>query len=326
MHLHIDSVRAKPPHMHLTPELYQTAAARHPDLAKTLEVTYSWDNEGFADFMKSADILFAQRFPTEDLATVAPNLKWINVPSAGIEYLMPMDWLPESVVLTNISGTHAPKAAEFVTMAVLMLNARLPAVIANQRDARWEQLFSTRVAGKTVTIVGLGNMGRAAARSLRSMGVQVRGVRRSAAPDDDVDEIFATDALADALDGADFLVVAAPLTAETRGMIDAAMLDRLKPGAGVVNIGRGPIIDYDALSERLESGRLGGAVLDVFAPEPLPADSPLWGVRNLVVTPHISSDDAAQYLLRALDIFFDNLQRYLDEAPMRNVIDRDLGY
>ena len=326
MHLHIDSVRAKPPHMHLTPELYQTAAEKHPALAKTLEVTFSWDNEGFADFMKTADILFAQRFPKDDLATVAPNLKWIHVPSAGVESLMPMDWLPDSVVLTNISGTHAPKAAEFVTMAVLMLNARLPAVIANQRDTKWEQLFSTTAAGKTATIVGLGNMGRASARALRSMGLHVRGVRRNATPDEDVDEIFGTDSLADALDGADFLVVAAPLTAETRGMIDAALLDRLSPEAGVVNIGRGPIIDYEALSQRLESGRLGGAVLDVFAQEPLPADSPLWGVRNLVVTPHISSDDAARYLLRALDIFFDNLQRYRDGAPMRNVIDRELGY
>ena len=183
-----------------------------------------------------------------------------------------------------------------------------------------------RAAGKTVTILGLGNMGRASARALRAMDMHVRGVRRNPAADDDVDEIFGAESLGEALADADFLVVSTPLTAETRGMVDAAMLDRLKPGAGVVNIGRGPIIDDAALSERLESGRLGGAVLDVFETEPLPADSPLWGVRNLVVTPHVSSDDAAQYLPRSLDIFFDNLQRYLDGAPMRNVIDRTLGY
>lgn len=326
MHLHIDSLRAKPPHMHITPEVYQDAARRHPDLASQLTVTFSWDSEDFATHMQTAEILFAQRFPRENLSTVAPNLKWINAPSAGIEYLMPMDWLPDDVVLTNNSGTHAPKAAESVVMAVLMLNARLPAIIANQRASRWEQIFSSTAAGKTVTILGLGNMGRASARALRSLGITVRGVRRTAAPDDDVDAIFATGDLHAALADADFLVVAAPLTAETRGLIGAAELDQLKPGAGVVNIGRGPIVDYDALSARLEDGRLSGAVLDVFAEEPLPSESLLWKVKNAILTPHISSDDSARYMPRALDIFFENLQRTIDGVPLRNVIDRNLGY
>ncbi len=326
MHLHIDSLRAKPPHMHITPEVYQDAARRHPDLASQLTVTFSWDSEDFATHMQTADILFAQRFPRENLSTVAPNLKWINAPSAGIEYLMPMDWLPADVVLTNNSGTHAPKAAESVVMAVLMLNARLPEIIANQRASRWEQIFSSTAAGRTVTILGLGNMGRASARALRSLGIIVRGVRRTAAPDDDVDAIYATGDLHAALADADFLVVAAPLTAETRGLIGAAELDRLKPGAGVVNIGRGPIVDYDALSARLEDGRLSGAILDVFAEEPLPPESPLWKVKNAILTPHISSDDSARYMPRALDIFFENLQRMIDGVPLRNVIDRNLGY
>lgn len=326
MHLHIDSLRAKPPHMHISPEVYQDAARRHPDLASQLTVTFSWDSEDFATHMQTADILFAQRFPRENLSTVAPNLKWINAPSAGIEYLMPMDWLPDDVTLTNNSGTHAPKAAESVVMAVLMLNARLPEIIANQRAARWDQIFSSTAAGRTVTILGLGNMGRASARALRSLGITVRGVRRTVASDDDVDAIFATGDLHAALADADFLVVAAPLTAETRGLIGAAELDQLKPGAGVVNIGRGPIVDYDALSARLEDGRLGGAVLDVFAEEPLPPESPLWQVKNAILTPHISSDDSARYMPRALDIFFENLQRMIDGVPLRNVIDRTLGY
>ena len=129
-----------------------------------------------------------------------------------------------------------------------------------------------------------------------------------------------------ALKDADFLVVAAPLTKETHGMIGAAELDCLKRGAGVVNVGRGPIVDYDALRARLESGRIGGAFLDVFEPEPLPADSPLWSTRNLIVTPHVSSDDPANYLPRALDIFFDNLGRMLNGRELNNVIDRSLGY
>lgn len=326
MHLHIDSLRWKPPHMHLTKAVYEAAARRHPALAARLTVTYGWDSEDFEKHMRTAAILFAQRFPKKDLAARAPGLKWINVPSAGIEYLMPLDWLPSGVVLTNNSGTHAPKAAESVTMAVLMLNARLPEVIANQHLVKWEQIFTPVAAGKTVTLLGLGNMGRASARALRALGLRVRGVRRYPAPDDDVDEIFGRDSLHDALKDADFLVVAAPLTAETRGMIGGRELDCLKQGAGVVNIGRGPIVDYDALRQRLTSGRLGGAVLDVFAEEPLPPDSPLWTTRNVVVMPHVSSDDPAQYLPRALDIFFDNLQRMLDGKEMRNVIDPALGY
>jgi phosphoglycerate dehydrogenase-like enzyme len=326
MHLHIDSLRWKPPHMHLTKAVYEAAARRHPALAARLTVTYGWDSEDFGKHMRTAAILFAQRFPKENLAKVAPELKWINVPSAGIEYLMPLDWLPPGVVLTNNSGTHAPKAAESVTMAVLMLNARLPEVIAHQRQAKWEQIFTPVAAGKTVALLGLGNMGRASARALRALGLHVRGVRRYPAPDDDVDEIFGRDALREALKDADFLVVAAPLTAETRGMIGGGELDCLKLGAGVVNIGRGPIIDEAALRTRLNSGRLGGAILDVFAEEPLPPDSPLWTTKNAVVMPHVSSDDPAQYLPRALDIFFDNLQRMLDGKEMRNVIDPALGY
>lgn len=326
MHLHIDYLRSKPPHMHLTPQVYAAAAARHPDLAAKLDVTFGCDSEDFDSHVVDADILFAQRFPQEDLRTRAPRLKWINVPSAGVEYLMPLDWLPDGVVLTNNSGTHAPKAADSAVMAVLMLNARLPAIIANQRENRWEPIFSPVAAGKTVAIVGLGNMGRAAARALKGLGLRVRGVRRNPADDPDVDEIYGRDGLAEALKGADFLLVAMPLTAETRGMIGAGELDLLADGAGVVNIGRGAIVDYDAVRARLESGRLSGTVLDVFDEEPLPAESPLWQAPNLILTPHISSDDPAQYLPRALDIFFDNFRRMLDGAPLRNVIDRSLGY
>jgi phosphoglycerate dehydrogenase-like enzyme len=326
MHLHIDSLRWKPPHMHLTPAVYEAAARRHPDLAAKLTVTFSWDSEDFEKHMRTANILFAQRFPKERLAAAAPELKWLNVPSAGIEYLMPLGWLPENVVFTNNSGTHAPKAAESVTMAVLMLNARIPEVLANQRLAKWEQICTSVLADKTAALIGLGSLGRASARALRNFGLRIHGVRRNPAPDPDVDAIFGPDDLHKALKDADFLVVAAPLTAETRGMVGAAELDCLKPGAGVVNVGRGPIVDYDALRERLETGRIGGAFLDVFEHEPLPADSPLWTTRNLIVTPHNSSDDPAQYLQRALDIFFDNLRRMQNGEAMQNVIDRALGY
>jgi phosphoglycerate dehydrogenase-like enzyme len=326
MHLHIDSLRWKPPHMHLTPEVYEAAARRHPDLAAKLTVTFSWDSEDFEKHMKTTNILFAQRFPKEKLAAMAPELKWLNVPSAGVEYLMPLDWLPEHVVFTNNSGTHGPRAAESVTMAVMMLNSGMPRILANQRACKWEQVHGTVLAGKTAVIVGFGGLGRSSAQALRHFGVCVRAVRRNPAPDPDADTVYGADRLQEALKDADFLIVAAPLTKETHGMIGAAELDCLKRGAGVINVGRGPIVDYDALRARLESCRIGGAFLDVFEPEPLPADSPLWSTRNLVLTPHVSSDDPANYLPRALDIFFDNLRLMQNGQEMNNVIDRSLGY
>jgi phosphoglycerate dehydrogenase-like enzyme len=326
MHLHIDSLRWKPPHMHLTPEVYEAAARRHPDLAAKLTVTFGWDSEDFETHMKTANILFAQRFPKEALAAAAPNLRWLNVPSAGVEYLMPLDWLPEDIVFTNNSGTHGPRAAESVTMAVMMLNSGMPQILANQRACKWEQVHGTVLAGKTAAVVGFGSLGRSSAKALRNFGVRIHAVRRNPAPDPDADAVFGMDGLYDALKDADFLIVAAPLTKETRGMIGAAELDCLRRGAGVINVGRGPIVDYDALRARLESGRLGGAFLDVFEPEPLPADSPLWTTRNLILTPHVSSDDPANYLPRALDIFFENLGRMLNGEKMANVIDRSLGY
>lgn len=326
MHLHIDSLRSKPPHMHLTPEVYAAAAARHPALAEKLTVTYSWDSEDFDKHMATANILFAQRFPREKLASAAPELKWLNVPSAGIEYLMPLDWLPEQVVFTNNSGTHSPKAAESVTMAVLMLNFRMPELIVNQRQSKWVPVHSTTLAGKTAAMVGMGNLGRPSAKALRNFGLQVRGVRRNPEPDPDFDAVFGMADLHKALDDAEFLIVAAPLTEETRGMIDGAALDCLRPGAGVVNVGRGPIIVEAALRERLADGRVGSAFLDVFDEEPLPESSPFWSMPNVIVTPHNSSDDPAQYLQRALDIFFDNLGRMLEGRDLKNVIDRTLGY
>jgi len=326
MHLHIDSLRSKPPHMHLTPEVYAKAAGRHPDLAKKLTVTYSWDSEDFEKNVRTADILFAQRFPREKLAAAAPELKWLNVPSAGVEYLMPLDWLPDDVVFTNNSGTHAPKAAESVTMAVLMLNSRIPEVLANQRASKWQPVHSTTLAGKTATLIGMGSLGRASAKALRNFGLRIHGVRRNPAPDPDVDEIFGADGLHQAMKGAEFLIVAAPLTPETRGMIGGPELDCLKAGAGVVNVGRGPIIVTDDLQERLKDGRIGSAFLDVFDEEPLPESSPLWAMPNVIVTPHNSSDDPSQYLQRALDIFFDNLGRMLEGRDLKNVIDRSLGY
>ena len=161
MHLHIDSLRWKPPHMHLTQAVYEAAARRYPALAGRLTVTYSWDSEDFEKHMRTANILFAQRFPRENLAACRARAQMDQRAVRRHRISDAARLAAARRGLTNNSGTHAPKAAESVVMAVLMLNARLPEIIAHQRSAKWEQVFSPVAAGKTVTLLGLGNMGRA---------------------------------------------------------------------------------------------------------------------------------------------------------------------
>ncbi|MEX2618136.1 MAG: D-2-hydroxyacid dehydrogenase [Alphaproteobacteria bacterium] len=326
LHLHLESLSAKSSHMHLTPEVWESAAARHPELAAKLDVTFGWDGKDFAKHAGSADILFGSDFPRERLSDVAPKLKWINVPAAGTENFMPFDWLPEGIAFTNNSGNHHQRAIEFGAMALMALHNRLPEVVTNQRNRDWNRIFSTVASDKVVVILGFGSLGSGVGKAAKMFGMHVIGVTRSGRPSEFADEMYRTAALRDHLPRADFLVVASPVTPETRGLIGAAELDLMKPGAGVVNIGRAPIMDYGALRERLESGHIGGAILDVFDPEPLAVDSPLWTTPNLIVTPHNSTDDVEQYIPRTIDMFFANLARFIDGKPLENQVDRELGY
>jgi phosphoglycerate dehydrogenase-like enzyme len=235
-----------------------------------------------------------------------------------MEHLLPLDWKPRDLTITTNSGVHARKAGEFVTMAILMLQNAMPALMENQRQARWQQLFSTSVVGKTLAVIGVGHMGGVAAASARRLGLRVVGVRRSGRPHRHVDVMYGPGELHQVLPQADFVLLAAPLTAETRNLIGPAELDLMRPGAGIINMGRGGLLDHTALVAKLHRGELAGAILDVFVPEPLPADSPLWHAPNLVITPHVSSDDAAQYMPLTLDLVFDNLRRFLAGRPLKN--------
>ena len=237
-----------------------------------------------------------------------------------------MAWLPEGVTLTNNKGAHTAKAGEFGLMAILMLQSNIPALVAQQRAARWESLYTSPVADRTLLVVGVGNIGGAVARHAKGLGLKVLGVSRHGRSHPDVDEMFTPEALDDVLPQADFLFISTPATSETRNLIDRRRLGLLKPGAGLINVGRAAVVDYDALMERLEDGHLSGAVLDVFDPEPLPPDSPLWRTRNLVVTPHVSADDGESYVSITLELFFANMRRYLAGEPLQNVVRPELGY
>ncbi len=212
----------------------------------------------------------------------APKLRWVHAHGAGINHLLPLDWLPRRAVLTNSRGIHAEKADEYTIMALLMLNNRLAESFSNQRRARWEQLFSSSIVGKTVLIVGVGHIGAGAAKWAKRFGLRVIGIRRSGRRHVHVDEMHQPPALRELLPRADFVLITAPHTDETTHLIGARELGLMKDGAGLVNYSRANLVDYDALRPELSSGRLS-AILDVFDPEPLPDSSPLWNTPNLVI-------------------------------------------
>ncbi|MBM3572199.1 MAG: D-2-hydroxyacid dehydrogenase [Alphaproteobacteria bacterium] len=325
--VYVQIIESQPQVYWITPQVWRAAARRHPELAKRLKPSFATDKKPDLAALAHAEIMVSG--PKIDRGLVAGNaksLKWLHVNAAGVEALMPLNWLPVGAVLTNASGVHGPKAGEFAMMALLMLNDQMPLHIDDQKVRRWNQEFSGPIAGKTVVIVGVGAIGTECARRAKQFGMTVIGVRRSGEPASHVDRMVQPRQLPQVLPKADFVLVVAPLTAESRGLIGRRELELLKPSAGIVNMGRGPIVDYVALAELLRAGRLSGAILDVFDPEPLPAGSPLWSTPRLLVVPHVSSDDRARYAARCLDVLFDNLRSYLRGRPLPNLVRPELGY
>lgn len=325
IHLHVENGSELGPVFEATPRRVADALARHPRLKGKLKITMGYDGDIIERALPTADVVFAWNFDRENLAERAPRLRWVHAHGAGVSHLMPLDWLPRGAVLTNSRGVHGPKADEYTAMALLMLNNNLPRSITNQRQAKWEQPFNSGIAGKTVLIIGVGHVGGGAARWAKRFGLRVLGIRRTGKRYPDVDEMHRPQALHKLLPRADFVLVTAPLTVETRHMIGARELDLMKPGAGLVNYSRANLVDYKALATRLKAGRLS-AILDVFDPEPLPSSSPLWKLPNLIITPHCSSDDREQYTPRTLDLVLQNMERFLDGKPLLNRVDPRLQY
>jgi len=326
LRVHVENVSTMARVFQIFEDQYRAAEARHPDVAARLDTTFGWDLDVWDDAMRTAEVLIGWRFPREDLATRAPRLRWIHLTGAGIEHVLPLDWLPRGVALTTNSGVHAPKAGEFAAMAILMINNHLPALVTAQRQGRWQRIFSTQARGKTLAVIGVGAMGGAAAQRAKQLGMHVLGVRRSGKRHRHVDEMFKPDDLPKVLPRADIVLVTVPLTGETRHILGRRELDLMKPEAGLINMGRARVVDYDALAEKLARGELSGALLDVFDPEPLPGDSPLWTAPNLVITPHVSSDDAEAYVPRTLDLVMANAARYLAGRPLRNRVRPEREY
>lgn len=307
--------------------MWDAAAARAGDIGRGHEVTLGDTDEDFAAGMEDAEVLVtdigvvARLFPCR-----APRLRLIFVTNAGLDRLAPFDWLPGNVALLNNSGTHTEKAGEFGIMAVLMLANRVPQMVTNQRAGSWRKLWGTVLAGQRLTVVGLGAMGTPIARWGRQFGLHVTGVRATAAPHPECDAVVTAAGLDQVLAETDYLVLACPLTEATRLLLDRRRLGLLAADAGVVNIGRGELLDQDALCDLLDAGRLSGAVLDVFTPEPVPEGHRLWTTANLIMSPHTSVDEPVSYNPRSLDIFFANLRAWREGRPMPNRFDPARGY
>jgi len=326
LRVHFQSNPDAPMVFQVTAARYEAAAERNADVARHVRATIRTDMANFDEAIRDADVLVGWHFPREELTSRAPRLKWIHVWGAGVEHLLPLDWLPRHVALTNNSGVHVQKAGEYMVMAILMLNNAIPTLVNNQHRACWTEIFSTSVEGKTVAVIGVGQMGGTAARRAAQLGMHVLGVRRTARPHRYVDEMFGPGELDQVLPRADFVIVTTPLTSETRHLIGRRELDSMKANAGLVNLARAQVVDYDALVDKLNRGELGGAILDVFDPEPLPPESPMWNTRNLIITPHVASDDADQYMPGTLDLVFDNIRRLVAGRPLRNRVRRALEY
>ena len=266
---------------------------------------------------------------TENLLEAAPNLRWIQGIGAGMEQFARSGIGRDRVLVSNASGVSSGSMAEWVAGRLLQVWKGFREDDRLQREHEFERSAGRTFKGSTIGIVGLGNIGVAVSERLRPFGCRVLGVKRSARPGDvseHADELYTPDRLLEMLPECDAVVVAAPATDQTQRLIDARALGAMKPGAVLVNVARGSLVDQDALVETLRGGSLGAAVLDVFEPEPLPADHPLWDLPDVYISAH-SSVATDRYMDDVFELFFDNLTRFLEGRPLRNQVDLDaLGF
>ena len=286
----------------------------------------------FREMLAKAEVLYD--FPhgyVRGLLSVAPKLRWVQGSMAGAgEVAQKAGLLDSDVTVTTASGVYSGPLAEFALMAMLAHAKRLDRLREEKAAKLWRQGTSGTLEGRTLCVVGLGSIGRAVAVRARAFGMRILGVKRTVREGDVsgefADEYYTTADLHEALGIADYVVSALPGTPETRRLLDAGALAAMRPGAYFVNIGRGSVVDEAALAGVLASGHLSGAALDVFEKEPLPPESPLWDLENVILSPH--STDVVPELVNGLQtgLFCENLERYLAGGPLVNELDKELLY
>lgn len=261
----------------------------------------------------------------ERIWRAAPRLRWVHTRPAGVDHLLFADLVTSPIPITNSRGVFSAALAEFALLGLLFFLKDTRALLAAQAAAKWAPYEPLPLHGRTVGIVGLGDIGRAVAARVRPLGMRVIGLRRSGRPDPVADEVLPGTALLDLAARVDDLVVATPLTPETERLIGDRVFGALRPGAVFVNIGRGRVVDETSLLAALDQRRLRGAALDVFELEPLAADHPFWGMDNVLVSPH-TADRTAGWELETMEVFLENLRRFRDGEVLLNPVDKRLGY
>jgi phosphoglycerate dehydrogenase-like enzyme len=279
--------------------------------------------------LSQASVLFRadlSRALFDALLERATTLRWVHTSSAGVDDLLSEAIKTRHIMFTNSAGVHAIPIAEWVLHALLMIVKRGPATLAAQQSRRWDhELAFDELGGKTLTILGAGGIGREIARRAAACDLRVWGVNRSGRAVEGFERIVSGEQWRDLLPSSDFLVIAAPLTAATRNLIGAQELKLLPSHAWLINIARGAIVDENALIAALGSGTIAGAALDTFVEEPLPPESPLWTLPNVLIAPH-RSGSSPRSTERVVDLFIGNLRRFIDDQPLHNVVDLEAGY
>jgi phosphoglycerate dehydrogenase-like enzyme len=290
----------------------------------------AWDRETLRRLLTDAEVAFTP-FIDRDVFASATRLRWVQSPAVGVGSLMFPELLASDIVLTSARGIRARSIAEHVIGVTIALARRLPATLRAQAAHRWAQdeleAETRTLAGQRMGIIGLGAIGLEVAKIAAPFGFRISAIRRRAGEPvpDGVDEVWTLEHLPELLAQCDVVVLAVPHTPETKLLIGRAQIDRMKPGALLVNVARGKLVDDEAVIEALRDGRLGGAALDVFSQEPLESSSPYWDLPNVIVTPH-TSGAMQDYWTPLVALFADNLRRFEKGEPLRNVVDKVAGY
>jgi phosphoglycerate dehydrogenase-like enzyme len=288
--------------------------------------------EAFARAAPEASIIFnwsGSGALLREVLGMCPTVRWVHCRAAGLDDLLSSELVDHPAPLTNGSGVFSPPLGEFVLGAILYFAKDFRRLIRNQEAGVWEPFDVAEVAGQTAGIVGYGDIGRAVAMRLKAMGMNILASRRSTPAADGTDPLvskyYGPDKLAEMIPRCDYVVVTAPLTAETRGMIGAREFAAMKPAAVVINVGRGAVIDEPAIIQALTAKRILGAALDVFSTEPLPAGHPFFKMENVLLSPH-STDHTRDWLERAMQFFLTQFERFAKGEPLLNVVDKKRGY
>ena len=298
-------------------------------IADTADLRFSMTAAELRAALPGADVLLGWDFAAgglEEAWEAADDLRWIQWCGAGVNAVLFPGLVRSDVILTNARGVFDRAMAEYTLGLIISFAKRFPESFALQARGEWSHRLTGRIAGARLLVVGVGSIGREIARLAVAVGMAVEGVGRTARRGDgDFERIHGQDSLDDCLAEADHVVLITPLTAETAGLFGASRFAAMKPSAQFINLGRGRLVDEAALIAALDAGALAGAALDVFETEPLPADSPLWRHPAIIVSPHMSGDFIG-YEDAVAELFLDNFRRYQAGEPLRNLVDKALGF